>query len=49
MWLWKKRKQWYIVDHCLRKKISDYHLNNKDQIRLTRLQNEHCQSVNHDF
>ena len=33
----------------LRKKISNYHPNERDQIRRHYLQNKACQLVNHDF
>ena len=33
----------------LRIKISDYHSNERDQIRRHYLQNKYCQPIDHDF
>ena len=37
------------TDPSLRIKISNYHPNERDQIRRHYLQNKHCQLVDHDF
>ena len=37
------------MDLGLRIKISNYHSNERDQIRRRYLQNKACQLVNHDF
>ena len=37
------------MDPDLRIKISNYHPNERDQIRRHYLQNKHCQLVDHDF
>ena len=40
------------IDHCLRKKSYEYHINDKDQIRRTHLQKKKkipFQPVKHDF